>query len=362
MSACRFLYPNHIPGPQAVSLSSARAGLVGMPAPRAAGSALAYAAGEHTGPLDQVFLVEIDSVQAGHQVGQATFRWRRADSESWEAGGVPTSESFVALADGVHIKWVSGGGGGDDLALGDSWSILAARSAGAVALLDRDRDSQWYATACAGQWLEVDLAEPRRVRAVVLADHNLSDTARVRLLAGDSPDWSAPACSLELEITRPHLVAFLDQSRRYWRLELNDPNNPEGLLRASQLFLGDYFEPSRGFRRGYTRGLVAGRALTATDTGKLAGSARSLGQRWRLAFALLNARDLAGFQEMYRQVHDAEQGRLEPIFFTPFPQQPADTLYCLPGAELSWRHLHQGGDGGRFALEMTLEEMLRSHA
>jgi len=360
MSACRFLYQNHIPGPWALSLSSARPGLVGMPAPRAAGSALAYAAGEHTGALDQVFLVEIDSVQAGSQVGRATFRWRRADSASWEAGGVPTSASFTPLADGVRIKWVSGQG--DDFALGDSWSILAARSAGAVALLDRDRDSQWCATACAGQWLEADLAQPRRVRALVLADHNLGDTARVRLLAGDTPDWSAPAYSLEPAVTRPHLVAFLDQERRYWRLELDDPDNPEGLLRASQLFLGDYFEPSRGFRRGYTRSLVAGRALTATDAGKLAGSARSLGQRWHLAFSLLDQQDLAGFQEMYRTVHDAQRGDLNPIFFTPFLSQPADTLYCLPGAELSWRHLHQGGAGGRFALEMTLEEVLRSHA
>ena len=50
---------------------------------------------------------------------------------------------------------------------------------------------------------------------------------------------------------------FLDQTYRFWRLELADPDNPEGVLRASLIYLGDAFQPQRTFRAGYGQGSVA---------------------------------------------------------------------------------------------------------
>lgn len=97
--------------------------MVGLPAAEALGSATCLAAGEHTGDLDQVVVVEIDSVTAGSEVGLATFRWKRQSAGAWEATGVDTSVSLLTLADGVRIKWVPGPG--KDFYRGDRWSILA---------------------------------------------------------------------------------------------------------------------------------------------------------------------------------------------------------------------------------------------
>jgi hypothetical protein len=354
MSNCRFMHQNLIQDPDQISLSSARPGLVGMPAPRASGSATAYAAGEHTGSQDQVFMVEIDSLAAGSQVGQATFRWRRASQETWEMSGQATTDTLITLADGVKIKWVSGPGA--DFALGDSWSILATQNFGAAALLDRDRDTAWEAEGCSEEHVTIDLGQAQQAKALVLADHNLTAGATVTLLANTSDAWEAPAWSQSLTVTAPHLVYFLDQTYRFWRLLLEDPENPAGALWASLLFLGPYFQPSRTFKQRHERSTVAGRSLTATDAGKLAGGVLGLGETFSLSFSGLGSADLDGFVSMYRAIHDPASGRLTPLFFTPFCENAAETFYCLPGATFSRTQLHLN----RYALELNLEEVIIS--
>lgn len=354
MSNCRFMYENFIAGPQDLAVSSAQPGLVGTPAPEALGAAVCYADGRHSGDQDQVFRLEIDSTQAGGQVGQATFRWKRASAEGWEASGVATASSLLDLTDGVRVKWVSGAG--QDFYQGDAWSILASRRQGAAVLLDRDRDTAWRTTACASEWLSADLGQAREVKALVLADHNLGPGASATLKADDAADWNQPAYSQALGITSPHLVYFLDQSYRHWRLELADPDNAEGLLRASLLYLGGYFQPSRTFAAGYGRATVAGRRLTASDAGKLAGSAQGLAQGLDLSFLRLSAADVAGFQEMIQAIHQTSGGLINPMFCTPFAEAPADTIYCLPGPELN----RQQAPGGRWDLGLNLEEVVRT--
>ncbi len=354
MSTCRFMFSNHLSQSGMITASSARPGLVGMPAPAAAGSAVAYSAGEHTGQADQVFTVQIDSLSAGSEVGAASFRWRRADAAGWEASGVATSASLLDLADGVRVKWVSGPG--DDFALGDTWTILATRAFGVGALLDQDRDTGWEAAGCADEHLTMDLGEARRVRALVLADHNLAGGAAATLMASSSDSWAAPAYNQALTLTSPHTCLFLDQTYRYWRLALSDGSNPAGVVSLGGLYLGDYFQPSRTFGSRYQRSLVAGRSLTATDAGKVAGSSRGVAESLSLSFSGLTAEDTAGFAEMFRAVHPAS-GELRPLFFTPFADDPGDTIYCLPAASLSRVHQHQG----RYALSLSLDEVVRSH-
>lgn len=191
MSTCRFMFSNLIPGPQALGVSSARPGMVGSPAAEALGSATCLAAGEHTGALDQVLVVEIDSLEAGNEVGLATFRWKRESAGAWEATGLTTSVSLTPLADGVSVKWVPGPG--QEFYKGDRWSILATGCQGPQALMDRDRDTAWRSLETAEQFIEADLGQAREVRALVLADHNLNEGATAVLKARDTlhqPVWS----------------------------------------------------------------------------------------------------------------------------------------------------------------------------
>ncbi|MCF8033945.1 MAG: hypothetical protein K9K66_14155 [Desulfarculaceae bacterium] len=354
MSECRFLYENLASSPEALAVSSARPGAVGTPAPEALGSAVCYAGGSHTGAQDQVFVVEIDGEGAGGAVGSATFRWQRVSADTWEASGVPTATAFTALADGVAVKWAHGAG--QELYKGDRWSLLAVGRRGEQPLSDRDRDTRWRSTGCAAEWVRVDLATPTRVRALVLADHNLGGAATAVLKGNDSDAWDAPAYSQAISLTRPHLVHFLDATHRFWRLELSDPANPEGSLAASLLYLGDYFAPARTFAAEFTQGAVAGRRLTTSDAGKVAGSATALATFFQLSFPRLSPEDAEALEAMMAVIHDHASGGLKPILFTPFSDDPGSTLYCLPAAQLERRRL----PGGRWDLGLRLEEVVRT--
>lgn len=358
MSACRFLHDNLLSNPAMITPSSAQPGLVGMPVANSSGTAVAYATGAHTGGQDQVFLLEIDSLAGGNQVEQASFRWRRGTAPAWEETGVPTCYNLRHLADGVQIKWSSGQGA--DFVLGDAWTILATRAAGAAALLDTDRDTAWQALGCADESLDLDLGQEQEALALVLGDHNLGSGAVVTLLAGDNPGLAAPSLSLSLPVASPHLTAFFQHSARYWRLRLQDPDNPQAALRAGGLYLGGYFQPSRMFSAGYTTSLTAGRSTTSTDAGKTSGHATGLAQSWQISFSGLTAQDMAGFQALHRAVHDTESGLLSPFYFTPFVELAAQdngSVYCLPGESLSGSHQHMG----RYSLSLSLSEMVRTH-
>lgn len=355
MSSCRFMHQNLITSPEMLAVSSALPGAVGMPAPRAAGSAIAYAGGQHSASRDQAFLLEIDSVAAGAEVGLATFRWKRSHLENWEASGLATSTSMTALADGVSVKWVSGIG--DDFAVGDGWTIVCPANEGPVRLLDGDRDTVWTATGCANEHLTVDLGSAMQATSLILADHNLTDSTTVRLMADDAALWTDPAFSATMAVTRPHMVAFFDQTRRYWRLEISDPANSNGYISAGMFHLGPHLSPSRNFSARYSRTLAAGRQLNVTDAGKVAGSAKALGHSFELPFSGLNDADTADLEQMLASVHDTEAGRLRPLFFTPLADDPAGTYYCLPGAELALRGQHQG----RWSASLILEEVVRTN-
>lgn len=111
------------------------------------------------------------------------------------------------------------------------------------------------------------------------------------------------------------------------------------------------------FGARYGRTLVAGRSTTATDAGKIAGSTRGMAQVWRIAFQGLTQADVDAFQAMYQAIHDPQSGRLTPLFFTAFDQDPASTFYCLPGASLTPVYQHLGA----YALELELQEVVRTH-
>ncbi|ADK86087.1 hypothetical protein Deba_2733 [Desulfarculus baarsii DSM 2075] len=354
MGGCRFMRANLIAEATMLTVSSAAPGVVGMPAAQANGSALAQAAGEHTAAQDQAFFVEIDSVSAGNRVGRATFRWRRASSASWEAAGLVTSTNWRTLADGVKFRWL--GNVTPDFEMGDAWTILASANQGPTKLLDGDRDTAWRATGCANEHLTADLGAPALAQAMILADHNLTDQAVVTLLGDDGPNWTAPAFRQAVAVTRPHLTLFFEQTRRHWRLIMQDPTNPDGHIRASMLHLCAVFRPARNFSASHDQTLSAGRVISYNDAGRMTGTTTSLGRAFSLPFNGLDAGDRAGLEAVFNQVHDVASGRLRPFFFTPSDDAPAETFYCLPEAELELR----ARGLGRWSSLLRLSEVTRS--
>lgn len=128
----------------------------------------------------------------------------------------------------------------------------------------------------------IDLQRLRPARALALIDHNLSLTARYRLTASAAADFSAPVLAMgwqpvwdivfpygtvawedehfwtgrpveeDLAGYRLDLVAPLDAVAlaRYWRIEIEDPDNAAGFVEFGRIFIGDGWQPARNMSYG----------------------------------------------------------------------------------------------------------------
>jgi hypothetical protein len=114
-----------------------------------------------------------------------------------------------------------------------------------------------------------DLGASQSIRAISLYKHNLTDAAQVRITGSDNSDMSSPAYS-GVWVTVPTaitgyqkvytLVLTANTTARYWRVEIDDPTNPDGYVQLARvLFVPLVFQPT--LNMSYGAGIVP-----ATDT------------------------------------------------------------------------------------------------
>jgi hypothetical protein len=87
------------------------------------GSAVLYLLGTYRGDYPpQNYLIEVD---AGGEVGSATFRWSHDQGQSWQKTGLTAGgpDAPMLLENGLSVYWESGEG--QDLVTGDRWSFTA---------------------------------------------------------------------------------------------------------------------------------------------------------------------------------------------------------------------------------------------
>jgi hypothetical protein len=340
MGAARALYTNMITAASMLTPTSERAGVVGIAVKRGTGSATAQAGGSYTGATSpRQYVVEIDSVAGGTEVGQATFRWRPGDATTWSASGVATSSSPVTLESGITIFWT--GGSGADFALADRWTITVDKPFGKAGLLDRDRDTEWRSVdASALVRIVVDLGSAQAPDVIALLDHNLRSTATLAVKANASDAWGSPPLSETITWQDDHVLRYLQttpRSYRYWALELTDVGNPDGYLRASELFLGGYLELSQNFDPGWRRGRRAAAFGPAGDL-RLPRGVSAMSEIIELDYRVLPAADRASLLALWAAIYDERRGTVQPFILNFDPADPADvSLYEWEEPEIMFR-------------------------
>ena len=137
MGIPRFIYDNLVTEEAMISVSSLRNGLVTSAKKEGTGSAVITTSGNFRGPVDLEYIVEIDSIGGGAEVGQATFKWSDGGG-TWNATGVTTSLTPIELNYGTKIAHITGAGA--DFVVGDKWYFKGINLFNAGQMLDRDRD------------------------------------------------------------------------------------------------------------------------------------------------------------------------------------------------------------------------------
>lgn len=314
----RFMYQNRLSSSAVISPLSSAQGVVGGAVPRVAnGSGGVIFTGPYTGEGQNIYTVEIDG--AG-DVAAATFKWRNSDTPAgtWEASGVLTALTDLALSNGVKVRFTTGTG--TDFPKGDRWEATASNRFGKRFLYDLDPNQRFRSGAPADPWtLVLDLLTAQEVKAAVLHLHNVSAGATVKIQGHTADAWGAP--SLDETITWRagtmfHYVQAASKTYRFWRIVVSgDAANPDGWIGIGELYLGGYFEPAEDFDFGSSPdGEVAAERERETESGSprpvLLNRLRAAG----LEYVHLTDADTASFRAMFQAVKDKTNERSLPLF------------------------------------------------
>lgn len=360
MGLCRFLYNNLITSETMFTVSSLRTGTVHSAIKEGTGSAVLNTSGNFSGTIDLEYIVEIDSIAAGAEVGQATFGWSKGSG--WEATGVTTSAVNILLDNGVNINWDSGAGA--DFVVGDKWYFKCVNLFNAGKLLDYNRDTR-YRSATIDPLdtvlITIDLGSAQEIKALALFDHNMTTFATVTLRANSADAWGAPAFSEAIICYADKFLHYLSspQTYRYWRLELTDTNNTDTYIQAGELFLGSYLELSKNFDFGADYPIAFVEDLAESPYGVERSRFYNRRDAFQIQFSFLPDADRVSLETMIDAIVSRSTGIKKPFWWNEDSASPTDTwLVNISGL----RRQRAPATASRWHIGLSMRELARSVA
>ena len=184
-----------------------------------------------------------------------------AIEDALNAAGASTYTCDHSSSTGYKFKISSnraGGGGIFELLMGDA-SNTSEDLLGfdAVDLSDAADHTADLARACyPGEFIRWDMGVSTNPKGFALIGTRndpigVSDAATIRLQANITNDFSSPAFETTLTYNSRGLLhenteGIADQPYRYWRVLIEDVENPNSYVSAGAVLLGNYFNPARG--------------------------------------------------------------------------------------------------------------------
>lgn len=320
MGKGRFLYQNLITSESMIAVSSLRAGIVTSALKEGAGSAVLNRSGNYSGAADLEYTIEIDSIAAGAEVGQATFKWSDGGG-TWDASGVPTSALNVLLNNGVYVNWMTGTGA--DFVVGDKWFLKGINMFNAAKMIDLDRDHVYRSAALgAPNTVTVNLGSPQEVKALVIQDHNFTSAAVLTLEADaaatfDSGGGAVPEFSEPVAWNAEKIAHFLSAAttKCFWRLKISDAANPDLYVEIGELFLGSYLELTRNYVEGYSEETAFLMAQNRTPYG--VGNDRFYNSQltFNFNFGMMPPADVTSMKALIAAIASRSAGTIKPFWF-----------------------------------------------
>lgn len=298
-----------------ITTSSAQDGIVSSALKEGTGSASITTGGDFTGLADVAYVVEIDSVAAGAEVGSATYKWSDDGGSTWDASGVSTSGVASTLNNGVTVYWSSGSGA--DFVSGDTWSFKAINRFSGSKLIDWDRDTRWRAATVSAS-VTLNFSASVTWTAVVLYDHNIDTTATIRIKANATDTgWAAAAINETITISENKILHYMSSSpdHKYARLEVENKSNSDGYIEISELFIGPYLQTTANVRWGRTRTQSPVLASDSTNYGVSRRWYFNQAQEFNYDIAVPGDTDTNNMRTMFEALGDRDTGKYDPLYF-----------------------------------------------
>jgi hypothetical protein len=324
-----FLHTNMIVDTDAgITATTQPTGVTSRPQKEGSGSAVATLGGTYSGSDNLDYVIEI---QTTGEIGAATFRWSDDGGATWDASGVATSASPVALNNGVTVQWTAAAG--SDVVALDQWRFKGYLPYHRRNVLDRDRDTEWRSTGLSSQALTFDLGSAQTPTALAVLDHNLTSGASIVLQGSSGAGFGAIGASHVVPWQVNRLLIFIPPAAqvalRYWRIVISDAGNPDAYLRISEVFLGGYTRTDRTFDLGDFRGKIRAGQRDRTLSGKFYGAVNTVLRVFDLSFIRLSQTERdAILLTVFDALNDIENRQVLPVFFSPMDTDLSQIYLC----------------------------------
>jgi len=88
---------------------------------------------------------------------------------------------------------------------------------------------------------------------ISILNHNLSDTAQIKLQGNSADNWTSPTVNESLTYDEDIILKFITASGlRYWSILFDDPDNEDGYIEIGYSFLGNYLQATKGPARVFS--------------------------------------------------------------------------------------------------------------
>jgi len=318
------IYDNKITDEDMITVSSLRNGLVSSPLKEGTGSATLNPAGLYTAQTDKEYTVEIDSVAAGNEIGQATFKWSDG-AGGWNATGVATSTLATSLNNGVTVSFTAGSG--NDFELGDKWYFKAFNLFNPGKMIDMNRDARYRSAALeAPNTITVDLGSAQEIKALVIYDHNLTSAATITIMGNDADAWGAPAFSEAVTWVDDKILHYLStaQTYRYWQIQITDAANTDFYIEIGEIYLGGYLELTRNMALGADTPISYIMDEEVTPYGVKRRRFYNLQEQFNISVPYLTSADITNIRTMLSAINSRATGITRPFYYNDDSATPAD--------------------------------------
>ena len=333
MGNARFLYNNLVTDESMITVSSLRTGVVTDAKKEGAGAAIITTSGNYTGSLDKEYIIEIDSVAVGAEIGQATFRWSNGGG-SWNASGVATSSVSILLEAGVYIKWTAGTG--DDFVIADKWYLKGINLWNANAMIDLDRDHRYRSAALESpNTIVIDLGSAQTFDSLVIYDHNLTNAAAITLEADAAATFDSnggsPQVSESVTWNADKILHYLAASatKQHARLKITDAENPDGYIEIGELFLSSYLELTKNYIEGYSKGFEFIYDQQVNKFGVPRNRFYNKQRKFSYKFGVIQPVDVASLEDFLDSITDRATGQLKPFFYNDDSTYPSEKTWMV---------------------------------
>ena len=191
---------------------------------------------------------------------------------------------------------------------------------------------KWRTTGDTAEWIKFNLGSAKKITAIALFGHNLTNAATITLEAHASDAWGAPTYTKVMTWGELCIIEFIDQTFQWWRITIADAANPDTYIEIGRICMGEYIEPGINITHDVQKSWYDPSLKEVTEGRQVYVIIKTKYREYSINYDTIDRTLQDQIETLFRAV-----GNTEPFVFvldpTDYPEE--DTIYCLIVSNIS---------------------------